>query len=287
MNENWQTLLDESHLVSLPDVYIKLQQLLVEDDYALADVAEIIGYDPAISARLLRMVNSSYFGLAANIDTISRAINYLGAQQVHDLVLSTSIAETFSDINNPAFNLHDFWQQSIYCAIAARELAVLCNVLDSERLFVAGLLHKIGYLMMSQAIPQLTLQAQQLAAQTAISLAEAERATIGFDYTQAGSELLQHWNLPPSLTLTVQHQLQPALTDDFMLEVSIVHIAAAMASAFAQQQPVVSAYASMDASALDLCSIDEDHLILIDRLVMESLSVVSSLLFPQLKAASF
>ncbi len=287
MNENWQTLFDESNLVSLPDAYIKLQQLLAEDDYALADVAEIIGYDPAISARLLRMVNSAYFGLVANIDTISRAINYLGAQQVHDLVLTTSIAETFSDIKNPAFNLYTFWQQSIYCAIAARELAVLCNVLDSERLFVAGLLHKIGQLMMSQAIPQLTLQAQQLAEQSGITLAKAEQEAIGFDYTQAGAELLQHWKLPTSLTMTTRYQLQPALADDFSLEVSIIHIAAAMAGAFDQQQTAVSIYSDLDGFALNLCNIDEDHLIMIDRLVLESHSAVASLLFPQLKASGF
>lgn len=287
INENWQSVFNESQLISLPEVYIKLQQLLASDDYALSDVAEIIAYDPAISTRLLHIVNSAYFGLAANIDTISRAINYLGAQQVHDLVLSTSIAETFSDINNPAFNLHAFWQQSVYCAIAARELAVLCNVLDSERLFVGGLLHRIGQLMMSQALPQLSLQAQQQAEQLQMPLHLAQQEVIGFDYTRAGSELLQHWKLPQSLILTLQHQLQPAASDSFKLEVSIVHIAAQMADSFAQQQVVASVFPELDPYAVDMCKIDQDHLIIIDRLVMESLSAVINLLFPQLKAAGF
>jgi HD-like signal output (HDOD) protein len=287
MNENWQSVLNESHLISLPEVYIKLQQLLSNDDYALAEVAEIIGYDPALSARLLHIVNSVFFGLSANIDTISRAVNYLGAQQVHDLVLSSSIADTFRDINSPSFNQQEFWQQSIYGAIAARELAVLCNVLDSERLFVSGLLHKIGQLVMSQAIPQLTVQAQQQAERLHIPLSLAEQEVIGFDYTRAGSELLQHLKLPQSLILAVQHQLHPARTDSFKLEVSIVHIAAQMADNFVRQQPAVAAFPELDLYATEMCRTDEDHLVIIDRLVMESLPAVINLLFPQMKVSSF
>ena len=286
MNENWESVISESHLISLPDVYIKLQQLLANDDYALADVAEIIGFDPALTARLLRMVNSSYFGLAAQIDTISRAINYLGAQQVNDLVLSTSIAETFSDIDNPTFNLYQFWQQSIYCAIAARELAVHCNVLDSERLFVAGLLHKIGHLMMCQAIPELTLQAQQQSVLLLVPLPQAQQEVIGFDYTRVGSELLDHWKLPQSLVETVKYQLRPGAAQSNSFEASIVHIAAAMANAF-DQQSAISVLPSLEPFAVERCEFTDDKLGMIEQQVMESLAAVSNLLFPQLKASGF
>ena len=70
-----------------------------------------------------------------------------------------AIAHSFSEMNDEVFSLHDFWHNSVYCAIAARELAVICNVLDSERLFVIGLLHDIGHLMMRHSLPELTRQA--------------------------------------------------------------------------------------------------------------------------------
>ncbi len=287
MDTNWEKVIKDSQLISLPEVYIKLQQLLATDDYSLNEIAEVIGCDPAVTARLLRMVNSSFFGLAAKIDTIGHAINYLGAQQVHDLVLSTSIAETFSDINNPAFNLHLFWQKSIYCAIAARELAVLCNILDSERLFVTGLLHNIGHLMMRQSIPELIQQAEEQALIQNIPLYESEQQLIGFDFSTVGAELLNKWNLPESLTEAVKFQLKPAKAENNHLEIAILHIAAELAHSFDQDILIEQTMSKVDPHALDITNINKDQLISVDHMVKDNLATVIQLLFPQLQIANF
>jgi len=287
MDTNWEKVIKDSQLISLPEVYIKLQQLLATDDYSLNEIAEVIGCDPAVTARLLRMVNSSFFGLTAKIDTISHAINYLGAQQVHDLVLSTSIAETFSDINNPAFNLHLFWQKSIYCAIAAKELAVLCNILDTERLFVTGLLHNIGHLMMRQSIPELIQQAEEQALIQNIPLYESEQQLIGFDFSTVGAELLNKWNLPESLTEAVKFQLKPAKAENNHLEIAILHIAAELAHSFDQDILIEQTMSKVDPHALDITNINKDQLISVDQIVQENLTTVIQLLFPQLKITHF
>lgn len=287
MDTNWEKVLKDSQLITLPEVYIKLQQLIASDDYSLTEISEVISFDPSVTARLLRMVNSSFFGLAAKIDTISHAINYLGAQQVHDLVLSTSIAETFKDMDNPSFNLHLFWQKSIYCAVAARELAVLCNVLDSERLFVIGLLHNIGHLMMRQSIPELVQQAEEQALIKQIPLYKSEQQLLGFDFSAVGAELLKKWNLPESLTETIKYQLKPASAEQYQLEISILHIAAELAQSFNQDLLVDEIMSQVDRQALAITDVNRDQLISVDRIVQENLSSVIQLLFPQLQVANF
>lgn len=277
-----EKVLSESRLISLPEVYLKLQELLINDEYSLSDIAEVIGLDPAITSRLLRTVNSSFFGLSANIDTVSRAINYLGTQQVHDLVLSTSIAQTFSQIHSEAFNLHQFWRHSIYCAIAGKEIARICELQDSERLFVIGLLHDIGHLMMYQSIPQLTNQAKTLASQQKLPLYQSERQHLGFDFSSMGAELLKRWNLPESMTESIKHQIDPSTAEQYQLETAILHIAARLAVSFSEQVSLEDTLQSIQQQAIQKTDINVDHLLTVSTYATENLEAVTKLLFPQL-----
>lgn len=84
-------------LVTLPAVYLRAKKVIDDPDSTLGDLAEVIGQDPAITVRLLRIANSAFFGFAARIDTVVRAVNILGMQQVHDLLLATSVSTTFSE----------------------------------------------------------------------------------------------------------------------------------------------------------------------------------------------
>ncbi len=281
MQTNWEKILGDSQLISLPEVYIKLQQLIDSDDYSLAEIVETISFEPAITARLLRMVNSSFFGLSSPVETITHAINYLGAKQVHDLVLATSMADTFSDMNTPAFNMHQFWKQSIYCAIFAQDLAALCDEKQSERLFITGLLHNTGYLMMRQSIPDLILQAEALSEQQQIPMHIAEEQLIGFNYAQIGAELLHRWNLPVNLTSAIKHQLVPSQAEEFQIDAAILHIAANMAALFAKELPTENAIAQLDKYAIDFSNIENEQLVELDLAVKESLGSVIQLLFPQ------
>ena len=150
-------------LFSLPDIYLRLKNLLKEPDFAMAEVAVIISQDPAITLRLLRMVNSSLYGLSTKVETVSRAITLLGTQQIHDLVLATSIAQSFDRISINVMDMRRFWRRSVYCGIITRQLAIKCGGCDPEHLFIAGLLHDIGHLIMYQAIPDLSQQALLIA----------------------------------------------------------------------------------------------------------------------------
>lgn len=281
-NTNWERILTDSRLISLPEVYLKLQQIISRDDFSLVEITDVISVDPAVTARLLRMVNSAFFGLAARIETISRAVNYLGAQQVHDLVLSTSIAQSFSDMHNEAFDLHEFWRKSVYCAIAARELAVICNVLDSERLFVTGLLHDIGHLMMRRSLPELVLQAEAEAEQSWSALSQAEKQVIGFDYAVVGAQLLKNWHLPDSLSESIKYQLKPTRVEDYELETAILNVAVFLTHGQFSDLEENQFMAQVNRDAINLTGIDYENICSADRLTREKLNSVIELLFPQM-----
>ena len=104
----WEQISDNVSLVSLPDVYLRLKSVMDDPDSSMGDLADVVGTDPALTARLLRIVNSAYFGLAAEIDTVQRAVNLLGSQEVHDLVLAVSVAQSFAGMAQETIATHAF-----------------------------------------------------------------------------------------------------------------------------------------------------------------------------------
>lgn len=240
---------EDAKLFSLPEIYIRLQAVLDHPDFSMADIVEVVSQDPAITARLLAMVNSSFFGFASKIDTISQAVSMLGSQQVHDLVLATSVTQRFSGMSSEVMNMVLFWQQSMYCGIASRLLASACNVLDRERLFVAGLLRDVGHLIMYQRIPELAQQAMQAAKERQIPVYQAEGELIGFDYAQVGGVLMRAWRLPNSLWESVEYQNAPEKAAAFTLITSIVHIASRLLEARGMEGEFDLRYLDIDSVA--------------------------------------
>lgn len=231
MDTMWRDVRKEAKLVSLPDVYLRLKNILDEPDFTMAEVAAAISEDPAITLRLLRIVNSSFYGFVAKIETVSRAITLLGTQQVHDLVLATSVAQAFKGISPNIMDMHRFWRRSVYCAVAARQLAALCSGCDKERIFVAGLLHDIGHLIMYRALPDLSQQAILTARENNKPLYRVERALFGFDYAWVGAELMQEWSIPASLRATTMFHVEPEKAEIVSFETSLIHLGALLTRA--------------------------------------------------------
>ena len=277
---------DSVKLFTLPEVYLRLKQVLDDPESSLSKVAEVIAHDPALTARLLRMVNSAYFGFGHKIETVSHAINMLGSQQVHDLALATAITRTFSDMPSDVLNMDKFWQDSVYCAVLARLLASRCNVLDSERLFVAGLLRDIGHLVMYQKMPQQLQQAIQRSRQEGILLSDVEKDLIGFDYAEAGSELMRIWGLPTSLQMTTQYHLTPAHAPEYELQTAIVHIASMIIGATDAHGLSADADQLIDPVAWQITGLSPESLELLIQEAGQQLAQAESLLFPAVQKSS-
>jgi HD-like signal output (HDOD) protein len=284
MTDLWDQVTRDAQLITLPAVYLRLKAVLDDPDYSVADLEEVISQDPAITARLLRQVNSPYFGFASRIDTVFRAVGLMGSQQVHDMVLATSVAQTFEGISIEIMDMYAFWRQSVYCATAARLLAAECNILDSERLFVAGLLRDIGHLVMYQSIPEQSRQAVIEARQGCHSLYMIERDLIGFDYAALGGALLQQWGLPESLWEPVAMHVTPEQAEDYPLEVAIVHLAAILSEVTDPEIDPESLMVQIHPTAWQLTGLSLEQLLVIQEQVDLQVDDVMELVFPASKA---
>ena len=231
MDTTWKDVTQAARLISFPDVYLRLKDILDDPDFAMAEIAVAISQDPGITLRLLRLVNSSLYGFSAKIETVSRAITLLGTQQVHDLVLATSVAQAFKGMSTAVMDMQRFWKGSVYCAVTSRQLAALCSGCDKERLFVAGILHDIGHLIMYQSIPDLSQEAIFAAKGSGDPLHVVERTLFGFDYARVGAKLMQDWSLPESLIEITMFHVEPEKAENYPLETALVHLGSLLTKA--------------------------------------------------------
>ena len=262
-------------LVSLPDIYIRLKAVVDDPESSMADVASVVANDPALTARLLKIANSPYFGFPAKITTVARATSLLGTQQIHDLVLATTVTEAFSAIPTELVSMQDFWSNSIRCGLLCRRLAQECNVLDSERLFVEGLLHDVGHLIMYQGLPEASAAALLESQQQDRPLFQVERELIGCDYAQVGSALMRSWHFPPGLIESVHYQNAPARAEEFPLEVAIMHIAVRL-----KQHAVAEEIPGIDTAAWQVTGLGQEVIEPVCAAAAEQLSATVDMLFP-------
>ena len=110
-------------LLSLPDVFARVNDLIDDPKSSARDIAEVISHDPGLTARLLKVVNSAYYGLSAPVDTVAKAVTVVGMEDLHALILGTSTVEAFQRIPSDLMDMDSFWHRSVFCALAARELA--------------------------------------------------------------------------------------------------------------------------------------------------------------------
>lgn len=229
-----QTLIDDvGELISLPEVVIKINELVNAEDSSAAEIAEVISQDPAIATRILRVANSSMYGGQRQIDSITRAVALLGTKQIRDLVLTTTAARVFEGVPNEVISVEDFWHHSLYCALLARELARVSKMVNADTMFTAGLLHDIGHLVMFNQIPEESSAAILLTVQGESGLKpyEAERQVLGFDHTEVGAALARHWHLPDILVSCIgYHHDLSGVSEEHLSAVAHVQIANSIAS---------------------------------------------------------
>ena len=215
---------------SLPTIYFRLNELVNDVHVSNKDVGALISEDAGLSVRLLRMVNSAFFGLPSSVDTITRAVTVIGTRQLNDLVLMTSVVDMFDGIPNEVANMELFWQHSIATGVSARVLANYHREPNVERFFVAGLLHDIGRLVIFQKLPEETTEILTLINEIEIPLYVAEKQVLGFDHTDVGRAMLDQWGLPEHLVTAVGGHHHPSALEEIDVDSAIVHVADVIAN---------------------------------------------------------
>src|SRR3954463_4892758 len=181
-------------LPSLPAIAVQVLELAQKDHVDIAEIARVISKDPALSSKILRTVNSSFYGRANTISTISHALVLLGLQSVKTLVLGFSLVGNLSKAKSKGFKHVTYWRRSVYAATAARMLASKLQVLQQEECFLGALLMDIGMLVFDQVLGEEYGQLHD-SATTHQQLAELEQKAFGLTHGEASGVLAEQWKL--------------------------------------------------------------------------------------------
>ncbi len=184
-------------LPSLPHILIKLIDTCDDEDAPISAVAPLIAKDTALSSKVLRLVNSAYFGLHRTFSNLEQAVVYLGAATIKNLSITASVQQVFKGIKNrngDSFQIGHFWYHSLLCATLGKRIAREINYTNIEEAYLAGLLHNIGHLVLFVMFPkEFTVLQEELA--DGVDQCAAEDRQIGITHCEAGSMLLKEWNI--------------------------------------------------------------------------------------------
>ena len=212
-------------LGSYAGIIAEIETHLNDPNSTLANLAEVIEKDPDLTARLLKLGNSSFFGFPNRLETVAEAISLIGIQQVQDLLLASCVVEIFHGISEDLANMESFWKHCLACGIGARTLAIVRQLPKAEKFFVAGLLHDLGRLVLFSRAPEKAMEVFTLYQDKRMLLREAEVTVLGFDHAQIGEEMMRVWQYPASLARAVGCHHSPMSAGVCQLESSVVHLA--------------------------------------------------------------
>jgi len=269
----------EINLPSLPTIYAQISEAIRKPTSSAHDIGDVISKDTSLSVRLLKIVNSTFYGFPSKIDTLSRAVTIMGTRQLSTLALGMNIMDVFKNIPSDLIDMKSFWEHSIACGISSRIIAGYKNIQNTERIFVGGLLHDIGRLILYSYIPIHGRNALLRAKHTDDLLHKSEYEIMGFDHTIIGGLLLKKWNLPITLENIVKYHHAPQKYKD-PLEPAIVHLADIITNALGMGSSGERFVPPLDTDAWQCIGLSENILALtitqMDRQIQEAVQFLFS-----------
>jgi HD-like signal output (HDOD) protein len=199
-------------LISLPEIYLRLQQVIDDPMHTREQVAGVVAYDPALSARVLRIANSSYYSFPREIETVEASVGVIGELELRNLVMVSTVVGSMKSLDCAGVDIDAFWLHSLRCGIIARAIARTAGGFDAEILFLAGMLHDLGILVIYQQDATLAGAVSRHIDERHQLRDQAEREMLGFDHAEVGALLLEAWGLSSELRELTRchHQYQLA-----------------------------------------------------------------------------
>lgn len=213
-------------LPTLPYVMIQINQALTDDSVTIHAVSEIIEKDPSLTSKVLRLANSSYYGLSYHVDTITRAITVLGFNTVRNLAFTASVFKIFSENVSFTFDIKGLWHHSLGCAIASKTLIHNEDPVLGEKVFICGILHDIGKIIIAQNLPDLLEKVlKEIEDNRNMTLYDAEKNIIGLTHSEVGALVAEKWRFPKELTSIIRFHHKPSLVNPFpdITDYTILH----------------------------------------------------------------
>lgn len=199
-------------LPALPRVVMELIESLRDENCDVDRIASQIARDPGISAKTLRLANSSFFGLQRSVASVDQAVTVLGFSAVRNIATTAGLMRSTQALPTKAMDLDAFWRHSLATALCARELASR-TVQNTALAYTCGLLHDLGKLVLASTVPEMYAALLQASSYRAEPTVQSERSFLGVDHAQAGREVLSHWQFPPDIqdAVALHHRFDETL----------------------------------------------------------------------------
>ena len=223
-----QSIVDEMKIIStLPEITSKIIAIVDDPNSGVRDLHTVISSDPALSSRVLKVVNSAFYGLPRQIASMNRAVSLLGRKAIKNIAITGSVAQLFrGQSHGKHFKPNLLWEESLATANAARAIADVCRPGISDEAFLAGLIHDIGILVEYQYDPVQFAKAFDLSVESGRDLRICEREIFGADHEDFGKALCESWKFPASLVWVANHHHEPGSVPPSNRDLPcIVHIA--------------------------------------------------------------
>lgn len=193
-----------SEIFVLSDSFVRIKELIDDESSSIDDIADVILLDPSLTGTILKLANSSFFNYSGKIDTVSKAVLVLGITEVYNLVIAFFTSKAFKQLNVEQGYLDDFWCKSVDCALIIKFIGVELGIPNAERLFILGLLHNLGELVVQQLSPEKVAVANVF---TTPELPWQKQAVeLGFTFGECTAELLKQWQLPFTIIEPIRNQ---------------------------------------------------------------------------------
>jgi len=204
-----------SQIATLPEVTVKIVQMVEDPRSAARDLHKVIKHDVALSARILKVVNSAFYGLPRQVSSVDRAIVLLGLSTVKNIAIAASVSKMFRGRGlSSNYTAKDLWMHSLACGVFSRMIGEKIDQAGHDELFVAGLMHDLGILVERQVYPDKLAEAIDMAAEGKCTLCEAETRIIGADHQEFGAALADKWKFPLLFQISTGYHHRPLVINE-------------------------------------------------------------------------
>ena len=186
---------------ALPDVCVRLREVLDDPRSSADDMSDLISVDPSLTAKVLRLANSSLFRFPSQIESVSKAINVIGGEALYNIVVAETAGSAFKCFETKYVNLDKHWYASVYCGMVAKSLAMRLNIKGADRFFVMGMLQNLSELIVAKRAPRRYVA--YLKDQEGRLPDESQIAHFGFTFAHCSGIIMENWNLPVGLSYPV------------------------------------------------------------------------------------
>ena len=211
-------------LPEIPSVVFELKQVVENPKSSAEHIARVVSRSPSLTAVLLKIVNSSFYGLPSKISTVTHAVSLIGTQEISILALGVCVLSIFKKIPKKTIDLQSFLKHSLVCGILSRVIAAHKNIPQTEQLFVSGLLHDLGRLLLYIYFPDESRHILAYSRNRNKLLFKEEKDYLGCDHAQIGVQLMKQWQLPLILENNVLYHHKPSEAQQ-SIPATIVHLA--------------------------------------------------------------